>query len=102
MLLNRRAKTLDYPKWSVAHWESIRIPKLDNSAWEALAAAFTEACRMELLPMRQAEECEARRIIDQAAALALGTDEDQLAEWRQKLAREPTISNEPAPSAGQD
>lgn len=102
MLLNRRAKTLDYPKWSVAHWESIRIPKPQNPAWDALAAAYTETCRMELLPMRQAEECEARRIIDKAAALALGTDEAQLAEWRRRLAREPTVSNEPANGTGDD
>jgi len=54
-------------------------------------------CRMELPPMREAEECEARRIIDKAAPLALDTDEAQLAEWRGKLAREPTVSNQPAP-----
>ena len=37
---------------------------------------------MELLPMRQAEECQVRQIIDAAAALALGVDGETLADWR--------------------
>ncbi len=96
MLLNRRAKTLDYPNWSTAHWKEIRIPKPDSFAWNPLAAAYAKACDLELLPLRQAEECEARRIIDRAAALALDIDEAQIAEWRRKLALEPTISNQRA------
>ncbi len=51
---------------------------------------------MELLPMRQAEECEARKIIDDAAALAIGVGNDVLADWRRRLSREPTVSNVPA------
>ena len=95
MLLNRRAKKLTYPRWSVAHWQEICIPKPDNPAWAALAAAWNEVRDLELLPMRQADECPARKIIDRAAALALDTDEAQIGEWRRKLAREPTVSNEP-------
>jgi hypothetical protein len=94
MLLNRRAKTLDYPKWSVAHWQAIRIPCIDNRAWDTLAAAYNRVCDQKPLPMRQAEDCAARKIIDAATALTLDIDEAQVAAWRRRLAKEPTVSNE--------
>ena len=46
--------------------------------------------------MRQAEECMAPRVVDQAAMFAPDADETLLAEWRRKPAREPAVSNEPA------
>ena len=97
MLLNRRAKKLTYPRWSVAHWQEIRIPKPHNPAWSALAAAWDEVCGLELLPMRQADECPARKIIDRAASRALNVDEARTGQWRRKLASEPTVSNNAAP-----
>ncbi len=56
-------------------------------------AAFDQVCDRELLPMRQAEECGARRTIDEAAAVALGIAPDAIADWRRRLALEPTITN---------
>ena len=93
MLLNRRGKTLTYPTWQVAHLREIRIPKPDNPAWSSLRDAFDRVCDQELLPMRQAEECAVRQTIDEAAALALGVEPGVLADWRQRLAAEPTITN---------
>ena len=93
MLLNRRAQKLTYPTWQLAHLREIRIPKLDNPAWAPLKAAFDEVCETELLPMKHAEECEARKTIDEAAAFALGIDHSVLADWRRRLAAEPTIAN---------
>ena len=100
MLLNRRGKTLTYPTWQVAHLREIRIPKQDNPAWDALKDAFDLTCDEELLPMRQAEECEVRQIIDEAAALALGVEPDVVADWRRRLAAEPTITNARAAELG--
>ena len=93
MLLNRRAQTLTYPTWQLAHLREIRIPRPDSPAWASLRTAFDQVCDRELLPMRQAEECEVRRIIDEAAALALDVQPDVLADWRRRLAAEPTITN---------
>ena len=90
---------LTYPTWQVAHLREIRIPKPDNPAWPALKEAFNLACEIELLPMRQAEQCEVRQVIDEAAALALGVDPPAIAKWRRRLAREPTITNERAPKS---
>ena len=102
MLLNRRSRTLTYPAWALEHLREIRIPKPDSFAWNALAAAYTKVCDLELLPMHQADECPTRRIIDRSAALALGVDDAQLAEWRRKLSREPTVSNRQADGTGDD
>ena len=94
-LLNRRTKKLTYPSWSLGQIRDIPIPKPESFAWNALAAAYAAACDLELLPLRQAQQCQARRTIDRAAALALDIDEAQIAEWRGKLAQEPTVSNKP-------
>ena len=93
MLLNRRGKTLTYPTWQVAHLREIRIPRPDNPAWDSLRAAFDAVCNVEMLPMRQADECPVRKVIDDAAALALGVGPEVLADWRRRLAAEPTITN---------
>ncbi len=102
MLLNRRSRTLTYPAWSLEHLREIGIPKPDSFAWNALAAAYAKASDEELLPMSQADVCPARRILDRAAALALEVDEAEIADWRRRLAREPTVSNEPADRSGGD
>ena len=93
MLLNRRAQKLTYPTWQLAHLREIRIPKPDNAAWAALTDAFDRTCDLELRPMREAGECEVRRIIDDAAAMALGVEPAVLEDWRSRLAAEPTVSN---------
>ena len=99
MLLNRRARKLTYPSWELTHLREIRVPKPDNLAWGLLRAAFEQVCETELVPMSQAEECEARRVIDEAAAVAVGLDVSRLADWRRRLAREPTITNRRAGDA---
>ena len=93
LLLNRRGKKLTYPKWSVEHVTSVPCPKANSPGCEELTKAWQKTCRTPLLPMRQAEECSVRRVIDEAAALALGVDDETLADWRRRLAAEPTITN---------
>ena len=81
MLLNRRAQKFTYP------------------AWSSLREAFDEVFDVELLPMKHAEECGARKVIDDAAALVLGAKPEVLADWRRQLAAEPTITNRQARDA---
>ena len=97
MLLNRRAQKLTYPTWQLAHLREIRVPRPKNPAWDSLKTAFDQIWNAELLPMRKAEECEVRQVIDGAAAVALGVEPDILADWRRRLAAEPTITNARAP-----
>ncbi len=91
MLMNRRAKKLTYPTWQLGHLREIRIPRPDNPGWRALKDAFDSVCDQELLPMGQGVECQVRHIIDEAAALAIGVTPSEVADWRARLAREPTV-----------
>ncbi len=102
LLLNRRAKTLTYPKWSKSHLASLPCPDPKHAGCTALAEAWAQVCELELLPLRDGQKCPARRAIDAAAASALGIPEGQIADWRKRLAGEPTISNTRAPSPSGD
>ncbi len=102
LLLNRRARKLTYPKWSTTHLASLPCPRPDAPAIPALAEAWLLACRTPLLTMRRAAECEARKIIDEAAAIALNLAPDTVADWRKRLAEEPTITNARAREIGGD
>ncbi|MXV87062.1 MAG: hypothetical protein F4005_05995, partial [Acidimicrobiales bacterium] len=96
ILLNLRTKKLTYPDFSLDQLRSVLVPSPENPAWEDLLAAYEQACDIELLPLRDGEQCEGRRIIDNAAAHVLGVPESTIADWRSRLASEPTISNRPA------
>ena len=102
MLLNQRSKLLTYAAWSLAQLQVIRVPKPTNRAWDTLAEAWNQVRDLELLPMRLAEDCEARRIIDAASAVALGIGDDEIAGWRRRLAAEPTIANVRAAIPGRE
>lgn len=93
MLLNQRSKTLTYPSWSLAQLRQIRVPKPGISAWESLQDAFDQVSDIELLPLSQGQDCVCRQVIDEAAAIALGVEADLVADWRRRLAAEPTIAN---------
>ena len=99
MLLNRRAQKLTYPTWQLTHLEEIRMPKPDNPGWGSLRAAYDQVCDVELLPMSRSEECFARMVIDEAAGVVLGVEPEVLADWRRRLAAEPTITNRQASDA---
>ncbi|MDE0621144.1 MAG: N-6 DNA methylase, partial [Bryobacterales bacterium] len=93
LLLNRRAKTLTYPKWSKQHLKSVPCPRPETQGSNALTKAWEQVKGVPLLPLAQAESCAARQVIDAAAAVALGVTGDEIADWRRRLAREPTITN---------
>ena len=100
MLLNRRTKKLTYPSWSLEQLCSICIPKPGNLAWDALADAYEDLCETGLLQMSRAHACGVRQAIDKTAAGVLSVDEEKVAEWRTRLAAEPTVAGrtpEPAP-----
>lgn len=96
VLLNVRAQTLTYLTWQLAHLRENRIPRPENPAWSSLTEAFNQVRDAELLPMQQADECVARRVIDEAARLVLGVEPDVLTDWRRRLVAEPTITNKRA------
>ena len=95
-LLNMRTKKLTYAHWSVAQLGSVRVPASLGDAAEAgaaLVAAYGRVCRARLEPWAQADTDPVRREIDEAVAEAYGISAGVLADWRRRLAGEPTVAN---------
>ena len=91
MLFSRRTRKLTFPGWSLEHLQDIRVPKLDDDRTQVLSDAYEAVKDAQLLPMdRQAEDA-ARHILDEAAALTLGISPTVVADWRLRLACEPTV-----------
>ena len=93
LLLNRRAKKLTYPSWSTAHWKEIPIPKGNLPGIRHLVETFETVAKRELTTLQLSNSDETRKLIDGAAALAVGLDPSAVADWRGQLAAEPTITN---------
>ena len=93
LLLNRRAKKLTYPQWSTAHWKEIPIPKGGLPRTRQLTEVFEAIANRELKPLQFAATDKTRILIDEVAALALDVSPDVMADWRSRLAAEPTITN---------
>ena len=102
LLLNRRAKTLTYPSWSTSHWKEIPIPKDSLPGIRQLVEAFHTVAKHELKTLQFATSDETRKLIDDAAALAIGVDPHTVADWRRRLAMEPTIANVRASEPGSE
>ena len=92
-MLNRRTKKLTYPTYSSPQMRTLRLP--DPAAdLSPLLAAFE---KVKLTPLKRLSECHtdpSRKILDHAAAKVIGIDPKITDQWRQWLAREPTITNQ--------
>ena len=95
-LMNRRQKKLTYADYSLDQLRSIPVPDPAKCDVAPLLDAFRELANSELLPWPQMDECSARAALDEVAAQVLGIDAAKIADWRERLVREPTISNRPA------
>lgn len=47
----------------------------------------------ELLPWPQMDQCSTRAALDEAVAQVLGLDAAKIADWPQRIVREPAVSN---------
>ena len=95
-LLNMRTKMLMYLNWSVAQLGSVRVPASlgdGGKAQDALVAVYDRLCNARLEPWSRADTDPVRREIDDAASEAFGIPRALLADWRKRLAQEPTVSN---------
>ena len=90
-LLHCRAKALDYARFALDSLRSLLIPNPNRVNITPLADAFT-ATRAEVLrPWPQMHDCPNRAILDQAAAQVLRIDGRTITDWRERIAREPTV-----------
>ena len=99
-LLNSRSKALDYARYSLDALRALLVPDPKRTAIEPLCEAFNRCCTSSLLPWPQMHECPTRAMLDQAAAQVLRIDGRTIADWRQRIAREPTVSKKPAIPVG--
>ena len=73
-------------------YEPYLIPDPNLIDVTPLADAFTETRAKTLQPWPQMHDCPNRAILDQAAAQVLRVDGRTIADWRKRIAREPTVS----------
>ena len=94
-LLNLRSRKLMYARWSVGQLASVRLPVSVRSGEvaSALAGVFDRLSHEPLQPWAHADADSVRRRIDDAIAEPYGLSTSDLADWRGRLAREPTIAN---------
>ena len=95
-LLNMRTKMLMYMSWSVAQLGSVRVPSSLGDTAEAqaaLVAVYDRLCHARLQSWAHADTDPVRHEIDDGVAEAYGISAGVLADWRERLANEPTIAN---------
>ena len=90
-LLHCRAKALDYARFALDSLRSLLIPNPNRVNITPLADAFTATRAEALRPWPQMHDCPNRAILDQAAAQVLRIDGRTITDWRERIAREPTV-----------
>lgn len=94
-ILNSRAKALDYARFSLDSLRSLLVPDPSRVDITPLADAFSATRGNELKPWPEMRDCATRAAIDEAAARVLRVDGRTIADWRKRIAREPTVSGVP-------
>ena len=95
-LLHCRAKSLDYPRFALHSLRALLIPDPNLVDVTPLSDAFTETRAKTLQPWPQMHDCQNRARLDQAAAQVLRIDGRRITGWRERIAREPTVSGNSA------
>ncbi len=94
-MLNRRTRMLTYPAFEASHMKTLMLPDPNKADLTPLLKAFE---KVKDIPLKRLSECAtdpSRKILDHAAAQALGIDPAITDQWRKWLSHEPTITNKP-------
>ena len=91
-LLHARARKLTYPRFALGSLRSLLIPNPNRVSIKPLADAFNEIRSLSLRPWPLMQDCPNRAVLDQAAAQVLRIDGRTIADWRKRIACEPTVS----------
>ena len=90
-LMRNPGKTLDFPNYSVAETENIRIPDVKDARIRQILADCWEQTKDITVPQYRDGECEVRGMWDEAVAKAIGWDAQELARLRELLNNEPHV-----------
>ena len=97
--LHRRGRTLDYSDFMPNKLNSLPCPDPSQVNVIPLATAFEELCELSLQPWPRLDKCPVRATLDDIAADTVGLDRQIVADWRNRLVREPTIGGVPHPDS---
>ncbi len=92
--LIRRSSTLANPSFSQAELNTLQIPDFKIIGCAPLAEAFERTKHIPAKPWKYAADEDMRDLIDHAAAQTTGIEIETIRDWRSRLSREPTVSNE--------
>ena len=94
--LMRRGTMLTNPSFSQAELATLRVPDFKTASPAALAEAYERTKGMTVRPWKHAADDDMRDRLDQAAARTTGIDIETIRDWRTRISREPTVTNERA------
>ena len=95
-LLNRRQKSLDYSHFSLEQLRKLPAPAPHNPELFRLYDAYHRLKTADIRPWPEMNKCPVRAELDEAACAVAQLDPQEVADWRERLVREPTISNKAA------
>ena len=96
LLGGRDNRKPSYPQFSLDTLRSLRVPdfhKLGSATRDALAATYDSLGDDVLLPLPQMNDDPVRKQLDEAVTAALGLDPEWVAQVRQALSEEPSVTN---------
>ncbi len=95
LLGGRDNRKPSYPQFSLDTLRSLRVPNFHklSAARDVLAAKCDSLCDDVLLPLPQMNEDPVRKQLDDAVTSALDLDAEWVAQVRQALAEEPSVTN---------
>ena len=91
---NNRARKLTNAYFQAQIHKSLPIPDFNQVSPDLLIAAFEQTKNSIIEPWKHAASDPVRAILDEAAAKTIGIPLEQVRDWRERLAKEPTISNQ--------
>ena len=91
--LNRRQKKLTYADYSLDQLRSIPVPDPLKVDLGPLADVYEKLCRWELEAWPRMAADPVRAELDDAVVRLLDLDPAEVADWRRRIAAEPTVSN---------
>ena len=94
--LNNRSTKLTNASFSQETFQSLPVPDFNKVSPAKLITAFEQVKNTEIKTLKVSTTDSTRCILDEAAAKTIGLDPEQVADWRERLAKEPTISKERA------
>ena len=94
--LMNRSTMLTNPSFSQGSLGAMPVPDFRKLDIAPLLEAYEQTKNVEVQPWKHAANNEFRDILDRSAAKTIGIDIETIRDWRQKISREPTISNQRA------